>query len=770
MRFRFTLQNDTLGAHILESDPKGWDKAEILFKRSPKYHGVFYEKNIALEFYCGAGKEYIDQVYDEQGIDAVINIKIEISCACNEETDSLDYSEDYSDDYGSEAIDGCEFEQLYLGKIDLKTWNTLNGKTSVNIIQEGITQTVMNRMDTAIDLTKEETLDGTVLPALTPIDLNLHSKLIQLLSKISIDGASNYTVSENALSLTSSPAANIYCEFPFEEVEYDDMEGLILPFDPFVTSGTSNSAFEVGEPEAIFTNYLDTKTLDITYNFIGTVTELATENRTYDVIVFYKIGETFSGSSPVTLSTIDAGVSLPLNTLGTYNINISGTFSVSLAENESLWIYTQFQNFTVNGVDINQTITASFTTCSVAIKEDSTTAATTAKSFLIHEVCERVFQSISDQADAFRSDYFGRKGMIHGYTENGCACFNAVTNGALIRNFPIADTVDTEGIKVSGRPVRISANELFDSLNAIYNLGMGIEKDGDNFLVRVEPKEYFYDDTVLFQLSNVPNIERSVAPEYYFNRLEVGYDKWQIKEVNGLEEFNSKRQYDLGIKSVDNPLAAVSRIIASGYVLEMTRRKQFQDSSTEDFDFDNDNFIICLNRSVDGSDIPTTLTTAEKDENFTTVDNLLSPETSYNLRISPGRNALRWSSVLNGGLLKYPARSYKFTSGEGNFKLETEFTSDTCTGSWNNNLFIENQDIQWDDADNSDSDPIWEPEIVSFKYPLTMVQSQILMNNPIGVIEISNTSEDYEAFYILEAKYKPVGGMTDFKLLKKWVS
>jgi hypothetical protein len=196
--------------------------------------------------------------------------------------------------------------------------------------------------------------------------------------------------------------------------------------------------------------------------------------------------------------------------------------------------------------------------------------------------------------------------------------------------------------------------------------------------------------------------------------------------------------------------------------LETARRKQFIDSSTEDFDFDNDNFVICLNQSDN--------TIAEKNENFSAVGNLISPETSYNLRISPARNFVRWSNVVNGGLLKYEGREIKFTSGKGNFKMESDFISDSCPGRWNNVLFSEGQNIQWDDANNSDNNPIWIPKIVSFDYPLTRTQATTLMNNPHGVIEISSTSENYVKYYILEVRYRPVGGLTEFKLLKKWVS
>jgi hypothetical protein len=752
MRFRFTLTNDILGSHILTKDPIGWDKAEILFKRSPKYHGVFYEKSIDLEFYCGAGKEYIDEVFESQGIDAVINIRIEIACSSNGVADSLDYSIDYSDDYGSEAtgLGSVTFEELYLGKLDLKTRRTINGKSSINIIQEGITQTVLNRMDTVIDVTRTDTLDGTALAGLTPYDLTLHSKLIRLKSGMDIEEDAGYTFTQES----DKHYTTVYLEMPFDNLIYDEFAELLMPVDPYVHGWDNPGPDPV---DVYWTNDSVEKVITINYNFEGTVVEnlyagvTAGNYEFYLVIVKADLSDLLSTYTE--LYTHNYGTFVR-NTGYTHNFSDVGTLlSVTIEAGYSVWALIELRNAEAVsiGSDVPNAIVANFTSCSIGFTWDSTTDSTTSKAFLLPDVFNKIFSSIADQENAFVSDYF-----------NDCGAKRAITNGALIRNFPIESFTDPDGTLIPGRPVKISANELFDSFNAIDNIGMGIEKDGEEFRVRVDTKDFFYNDTVLFQLSNVPNIEYTEGSEYYYNRANIGYEKWETQSTNGIDEFNTERQYDLGLKCIDNPLTAISKIIASGYVLETARRKQFIDSSTEDFDFDNDNFVICLNQSDN--------TIAEKNENFSAVGNLISPETSYNLRISPARNFVRWSNVVNGGLLKYEGREIKFTSGKGNFKMESDFISDSCPGRWNNVLFSEGQNIQWDDANNSDNNPIWIPKIVSFDYPLTRTQATTLMNNPHGVIEISSTSENYVKYYILEVRYRPVGGLTEFKLLKKWVS
>jgi hypothetical protein len=100
--------------------------------------------------------------------------------------------------------------------------------------------------------------------------------------------------------------------------------------------------------------------------------------------------------------------------------------------------------------------------------------------------------------------------------------------------------------------------------------------------------------------------------------------------------------------------------------------------------------------------------------------------------------------------------------------MTSEFDSDSCPGNWNNNEIAENENIQWDDANNTDQVPIWLPEIIEFQYPLTLTQWKTIEENPKGVFEVSDTEEDHIKGFILELKYKP-SGVSEFKLLRAYV-
>src|SRR5690606_33087589 len=140
--------------------------------------GLTEEIDVKLEFYCGAGKEYIDQVIDEQGIDGEITIHIDYACGCEPGSSAPDYSIDYSDDYGSQTSGDCDFQEFYTGLLDLKTWEADEEFTKVDIKPAGILETVKNRLNTKVDLFALETMNGTALDPFTygPYDLTLHSK------------------------------------------------------------------------------------------------------------------------------------------------------------------------------------------------------------------------------------------------------------------------------------------------------------------------------------------------------------------------------------------------------------------------------------------------------------------------------------------------------------------------------------------------------------------------------------------------------------------
>ncbi len=768
MRYRVRLNNTVLGSQVLEKEPIGLtDLAPIL--RRGENHGFTLEVDVKLKFYCGAGKEFIDQVRDEQGIDAEVQIFIDQICGGEAGIDAPDYSIDYSDDYGSLGRGTADWEVFYEGVLSLKTWREEDSEdglmTLCDIDPAGIVNTVKNRLDTKVDLFATESMEGTPLEDLEwgGYPLNMHSKVIQFVSKMDIsDEPDGYTETGSG---TGTGTGNTTLNLPFNNIPYDDLGAATLPTAPMVGwSGVGSIPvfFSDENPSMLFQNTSDEAIdINVTYNLQGTISEIANRYREYDVVLYYKIAVVFVLNSPVTINSY-GHKTLNIDEEMSQVISDSGTLPLTLPPAYGLFLYLQLENYDTIGGIISSSITTDFTTCELNVSQDSITSETQAEVFAVFETGAQIARVITDQEDAFRSSYFGRTNSSpYAYPDNGCGSFRAITNGFMIRGFPHTGE--------KARTIKLSMNDYFKGLNAIDNLGMGIEKIGDDYFIVVDKKSYFYDvNTTILTLDNVPNIKRYELADRYYNRVLVGYESWESEFTNGLDEFNSKRQYDTGIKSINNELNIISELVASGYRIELARRMQYVDQNSEDSQYDEENFIICLSDATDYIEgIPSGLEETEKDENFSTVSNVISSPTSYNLRLSPARNLLRWSHVINAGLTKYAGREIKFTSGEGNYKAETALDGD-CPGNFSNATLSEGQNIQWDDPSNTDQTPIWVPEGVEFGFPITKTQHDIILTNPKGVIEFSETDSDHEKFFILEYKYVP-DGVSIFKLLKAFV-
>lgn len=69
---------------------------------------------------------------------------------------------------------------------------------------------------------------------------------------------------------------------------------------------------------------------------------------------------------------------------------------------------------------------------------------------------------------------------------------------------------------------RLSFDTLFDMLDSHFNLGMSLEKVGDTFQMRIEPKEYFYLTPQILDFGSVINIKAKPNTDLLLQNLIVG--------------------------------------------------------------------------------------------------------------------------------------------------------------------------------------------------------------------------------------------------------
>ncbi len=318
--------------------------------------------------------------------------------------------------------------------------------------------------------------------------------------------------------------------------------------------------------------------------------------------------------------------------------------------------------------------------------------------------------------------------------------------------------------------------EYFEGLNAIHCLGLGVKEEGDNTYIEVEPKEYFYRNETILTFSNVKSLKTRIEEKLFYNRARVGYEKWRKEGSNGLDEFCTTYNYNLLLKSVSNDLDAVSTLIAAPYAIERQRRSQYSTTPTNDEEYDEENFIIALNRDVDYLGVPANLTIAEKDENFTDVEKVFSSSTIYNLRLKPARNFKNWLKILGTSVIKSNAtlKNIKFSSAEGNYRI-TSKGIETCDPA-NQTLLTSNEDVELMLPNTYDNyEPLFTGETDEFEIPMSLADYLTLKEVDINdvpnfykKIQYSTTDQDYLTGYISEIRYRPIKGVARCKTLRAY--
>jgi hypothetical protein len=357
---------------------------------------------------------------------------------------------------------------------------------------------------------------------------------------------------------------------------------------------------------------------------------------------------------------------------------------------------------------------------------------------LLHETGQKIIESITDKTGVFYSEFLGRTDL--NYDADGDGAYYSLHSGKQIRRLP--DEYPSTSLK-----------NFFQSLNSIFNIGLGIEYDEkSNPYVRLEKKQHFFDGAVSVTLHSVRNIKKGIAREWVYNEIEVGYKKAEYEEVNGLEEYNNKFNWTTYISTIKNKLNLVSAYRADGYGIEFARRLQFEDEGTLDTKYDNEIFIINVRKQGFNNYF------SVKNEDFDIVNNILSPDSAYNLKITPGRMLRNNGSVIRAGLEKYLNEQIKFNYAEQKQNLESQET-----GSF---LIDENADIDNDTINPS----LWLPEIYTFESILTREQLAVITKYPNRLVKFSTTTQTntkkYYYGWILSIEGNPDNELATWEILR----
>lgn len=741
--FRWTITTD-YGSGVF-NNPQGWDKIELSLMRDKTYTGLFHKFTVPIKFYNSSGKELVDQAYLKDGLQANGSIVMEVKCR---------------------PEDG--YRELFTGRFNFDSYEREGPFTEVNIEPDGIGEKLKAREDIKIDLNTTESIGGVSLPAMSKImyDLNMHSQTLVLGAEYYQelpyetqtteffhpfeDNQFNRRI-QHAMFVRNAQIREMQQMASFQEAEAEQEDSLIDPF--FV-------------PEIPgFLSY--PATFDVDYHFAG---EYLDEDASASpgrrgtngnpLLLLFAWGPEV-GNLQYEVLGFDIEYDTDITTFTT-NFDYSGSFSFNMNSDDRAYLFWYsptsfgFTNFGVSGT-IRQRWT--YTDMDLNISTENEFVTTKSKASAIHEAFARTCEAITDDTDIFVSNYFGRTDSEPRiYPENGCGAFTALASGLHLRQF-------TE----TAKPFKVSLKDLFDGANAIWGLALGVERDASSGkdVIRLEDKLSFFENRAMAKFINVEGMSMQVAKDMYWNRVPVGYKMWDAQDLNALDEFNGWHEYANLIDKANRSLDLRSDFVASGYATEITRRflkDLFPDETT---DYDNETFVLCLNNTVDGGNLPTEMDETEQAENFPGVSGIKNFDDTYNLRISPKRNFLRHLNWISGGLLFKPGSLWKFTEFEASDQLVSRQDNEGCPGDFTGANLSENQDIAFDNTNARLNIPIFIPEYYTFEHKMTFSIFQDIWFNTKGYVIFSETSCKPMTGWIIEMNYKHSEAMAKFKVIRR---
>lgn len=768
MIWRFEIRDystSTPVAITLRDEPVGWDSVVFNLRRDRSWHGISFDFTSNNLKFFGDGYEVLKAAYEAKGIEA--NSELRVYQTCDDMPETLEYigqflylkyRHDYDIDLGiyitmdiQNAGPIMTFKNRYDQKVDLDSLKSFDSLTNNLTSYAGL--------GFSIDLPskgilKQDHFTIDSLPGSTDPQLNF----IQAVSGGAPDYARKFSIPFGA-----APNGKIVLQ-EFNIDPYNNSSEPIYVMPAFTEYPYTSSVPDMIRIAETSTYHFACQLRSTWFLFTYAPPPPAPPGSVDFTNVFVELWYSVNGVETVIATDIFPGTPCPDFSVLGHAVEFNVTVDLALNKGDIVSWYLKLNCETNAGTATTTNIVTLSATASSGdsfLKYNAITYVdpTPCKAYLINEVMSRVTEAVTNDDMRVYSDLFGRVDA-EPYTsaDDGCGSQKIISKGTMIRRV-------TPG---GNDPfIAVSMKDCFEAMDSVECIGMGVEEDpnrpGYN-MVRVERFNYFYNDTVVLEHKNIPKITYEIDPTLCLSIFKTGYAKYEGEEFNGIDEFLTQRDYRMQDKSVKNTVDKICDWIASGFAWEITRRKN---TSTKDWRFDNDIFLLCTFRSPYGIKV-------EQGADITAIStfNIIDPDTAYNIRISPARNALRHMKLLFSQRAEPLNSTLFFMDGKGNIAAQVDMSGDPCATEWTgSHLYypagiIEGEDLILEMTGDTDVNaPIFSPLIATYEYPMSMDDYTILKSNIYGKIGFSTNDVIEKNGWLIDLKYSPNDGLAELKLL-----
>lgn len=748
--YKFVLKYDNQSLNIA-TDPIGWDEGSYTLRRSQKDgDGTFKNFNIDLTW-VKAGAEFVRNAYQEQGIEAQIDVFIyvwepnaaEWNLTLKGKLNLTEY--EVSTDRGrlevTAPIENSQFETRFLSlrkkDVDLQLNTSYNGAalpalptTSADLHATTIAEEYEGENSTDISTTTASTINiGASEPGDVSRNVQTTWYLALSMNKTTKDSLeTNFTL---GFGFTSNfdAVANFF-QFDFDTLA-DIVWDLPLQLDLRFVSDHKKGRVNCGDNEDLLQQL----------NF-----QMYFEWRDRNDVLIEKI--LVGQNTDVSLCHLNGGEHT--STLTGAAVQFS-KLQTQYHAGDKIYAYVKCQHIGdyhrlfLNSYNVTHNFTLkSFINSSINISGLTTYQETAVQGVMVYECLQRLAEHYTGKSGAFYSDYYGRTDL--GYAADGDGSQRIVCSGLNLRGHALSES-----------PMFLNWDDFYKSLEAIDCVGFGFEEDANGETrLRVEPKEYFYEDAISVVLDGVKKLNKRASKELYTTTFEVGYAKWTgQKDVGTLVEYNSERQYYTGLTQIETEMEIVSKIVAGSFAIESTRRLQ-KDTTDKDGQYDEDIFAIQV---IPGTVAPWQ---SEADQYVETISGVVEPAGIYNIRLTPARMIRKWARVIASNFVNlsnnYVSGLLRFSSGKGNYNVVSKLTG-------------YHEVAEGTDIDMIGQRPIWINEVYSFEYPLTFAQFELIRASPKQAIAFIDNGGVQRTGYIEEVEVDlrtPGKSLSKFKLLRRY--
>jgi hypothetical protein len=722
-------------------EPIGWDAIEFTALRMDS-HGIDQPFSTEMRFY-NAGAKYIKSIYDQHFINQPIAIQIVSDVGYN----GYPYT-----------FDGFLNLAIYQehNVCDTDSW-----EITVGIIDDNFREFFKSRQDAELDLTKTTDLNGNTIAPLTFKQVRLHKQDLYLTANGQSLADTGGFLNNSTLGANFSKWLVVPCYW--QASDFVGSFGKTFDTNALIITGVGN----LGSSPIFQNNGSTTRTFDYQIKIKYNVQAAVSATGTVTVALVLAV---YSGNVQQS-ATILFNVTLLGGQQQTVDQTFTGSITVPTGQKINLYFGQSFNTYP------DATYVTVYKGVAIKLSEYSSgTYATDANVLTIEQWLRRAIYVMTGSNNKLLSDTFSESG-------DGCYWNNALTNGLRIRN---AD------VTVSSSQLITSWQQVFNDLDKIFCLGWAFEWDGIEWKIRVETRDYFYQNIVSQSFENVGEVNQTAKTEQLVNTIKIGFsDKWKNIQLSGAFAIHTDRNYFIENRAMkegsSSKLDLTSQIIGEGYAVEFYRRMAeiTFGAASSDRPNDYDTFIIWLNRfTLSGSNVENTVFrypdesgaysfapgTVSMPSNYITASN--SPLTGlYNIYHTPARIACRWWKVLGMHTfgMTSPIMQYQVGQYQTNYSstIDGSEEKDACieitTGA-----IAEDSNISAAILKDEYKQYLFKPIGVEFSYPQSLCDFLTLsQDEQYKKVRLTSGSLVIEGF-IQEATNQPEdasGGTTKFNLI-----